>query len=56
MQMLWPGQLCTSANQARPCSGCAGFAMFVTKDLDSEFHAGGIYFQTPQQCFLSERG
>lgn len=37
MQMLWPGRLHTSA----------GFAVFVTSDLDSEFHTGSIYFQTP---------
>jgi len=55
MQMLWPEQLRTSANSAGPCSGCAGFAAFVTSsDLDSEFHTGNISFQTPQQCSLSE--
>lgn len=54
MKMLWPEQLCTPANPAGPCIGYAGLAGFVTNDLGSEFHTESIYFQTPQQCFLSE--
>lgn len=54
MKMLWPEQLCTPAKPAGPCIGYAGLAGFVTNDLDSEFHTESIYFQTPQQCFLSE--
>lgn len=54
MQMLWLDQLLTSANLARCCGAFAVFAVFITSDLGSELHTGSMYFQTPQQCFLSE--
>lgn len=54
VQMLWLDQLLASANPARRRGAFVVFAVFITSDLGSKFHTGSIYFQTPQQCFLSE--